>query len=70
MYITYLRKKIDKNFDQPLLQTHIGMGYMLKRAAMKISTKIALWFNLCWYCWILTIAAPVVIDHHRKECTT
>ncbi len=30
VYVTYLRKKIDKNFDQPLLQTHIGMGYMLK----------------------------------------
>lgn len=29
VYINLLRKKIDKNFDQKLIQTRIGMGYTL-----------------------------------------
>ncbi len=30
VYISYLRNKVDKNFDQKLIQTHVGMGYILK----------------------------------------
>lgn len=30
VYINYLRNKIDKGFDHKLIQTHIGMGYILK----------------------------------------
>lgn len=30
VYINYLRNKIDKSFDHKLIQTHIGMGYILK----------------------------------------
>ncbi|MBS1947525.1 MAG: response regulator transcription factor [Bacteroidetes bacterium] len=30
VYINYLRSKIDKGFDTPLIQTMIGMGYVLK----------------------------------------
>ncbi len=30
VYISYLRNKIDRNFDLKLIQTHIGMGYVLK----------------------------------------
>lgn len=30
VYISYLRNKVDKNFDNKLIQTHIGMGYILK----------------------------------------
>jgi len=30
VYVNYLRKKVDKGFDQPLIQTHVGMGYVLK----------------------------------------
>lgn len=30
VYINYLRKKIDKNFEQKLLHTVVGMGYLLK----------------------------------------
>jgi DNA-binding response OmpR family regulator len=30
VYINYLRTKIDKGFDQPLIHTVIGMGYVLK----------------------------------------
>jgi DNA-binding response OmpR family regulator len=30
VYISYLRNKIDKHFEQKLIQTHIGMGYILK----------------------------------------
>lgn len=30
VYISYLRNKIDKHFDCKLIQTHIGMGYILK----------------------------------------
>ena len=30
VYINYLRKKIDKGFDQKLLHTVVGMGYVLK----------------------------------------
>jgi len=30
VYINYLRKKIDKSFSKPLIQTVVGMGYMLK----------------------------------------
>lgn len=30
VYINYLRSKIDKGFDQPLIHTVIGMGYVLK----------------------------------------
>ncbi|MDB5022172.1 MAG: DNA-binding response regulator [Pedobacter sp.] len=30
VYVNYLRKKIDKNSDQKLIQTVIGLGYVLK----------------------------------------
>ncbi len=30
VYISYLRNKVDKPFDKKLIQTHIGMGYILK----------------------------------------
>lgn len=30
VYISYLRNKVDKPFDQKLIQTHVGMGYILK----------------------------------------
>lgn len=30
VYINYLRNKIDKPFDQKLIQTHVGLGYILK----------------------------------------
>lgn len=30
VYINYLRNKIDKKYDQKLIQTVVGMGYMLK----------------------------------------
>jgi len=30
VYISYLRNKIDKNFQHKLIQTHVGMGYILK----------------------------------------
>lgn len=30
VYINYLRKKVDKNFEHKLIQTHVGMGYILK----------------------------------------
>jgi two-component system, OmpR family, copper resistance phosphate regulon response regulator CusR len=30
VYINYLRKKIDKNFNEKLIHTIVGMGYMLK----------------------------------------
>lgn len=31
VYVNYLRKKIDKNFETKLLHTVIGMGYVLKK---------------------------------------
>ena len=30
VYVNYLRNKIDKNFDNKLIHTIVGMGYMLK----------------------------------------
>lgn len=30
VYINYLRNKVDKKFDQKLIQTQVGMGYVLK----------------------------------------
>jgi DNA-binding response OmpR family regulator len=30
VYISYLRNKIDKPYDRKLIQTHVGMGYVLK----------------------------------------
>jgi len=30
VYISYLRNKIDKQAEQKLIQTHVGMGYILK----------------------------------------
>ena len=30
VYISYLRNKVDKQFDQKLIQTQVGMGYILK----------------------------------------
>mgnify|MGYP001018321914 FL=1 len=30
VYINYLRKKVDKDFDQKLIQTKSGMGFILK----------------------------------------
>ncbi len=31
VYINYLRKKIDRDFDQKLLHTVVGMGYVLRK---------------------------------------
>ena len=30
VYVNFLRKKIDKNFDKKLIHTQIGMGYVMK----------------------------------------
>ena len=30
VYISYVRNKVDKNFELKLIQTHVGMGYILK----------------------------------------
>ena len=30
VYISYLRHKVDKEFEHKLIQTHVGMGYILK----------------------------------------
>ncbi|MCY7310219.1 MAG: response regulator transcription factor [Chitinophagaceae bacterium] len=30
VYVNYLRKKIDKDFESPLIHTQVGMGYVLK----------------------------------------
>jgi two-component system, OmpR family, copper resistance phosphate regulon response regulator CusR len=30
VYISYVRNKVDKHFDQKLIQTQVGMGYILK----------------------------------------
>ncbi len=30
VYINYLRNKVDKPFEHKLIQTHVGMGYILK----------------------------------------
>lgn len=33
VYVNYLRKKIDRGFDTPLIHTQVGMGYVLKDTA-------------------------------------
>lgn len=33
VYINYLRNKIDKAYPEKLIQTHVGMGYILKEMA-------------------------------------
>ena len=33
VYINYLRNKIDKKFSRKLIQTQVGMGYILKEKA-------------------------------------
>lgn len=33
VYINYVRNKVDKPFDQKLIHTHVGMGYVLKEKA-------------------------------------
>jgi DNA-binding response OmpR family regulator len=33
VYINYLRNKIDKQFSRKLIQTQVGMGYILKEKA-------------------------------------
>lgn len=30
VYVNYLRKKVDKNFEHPLIHTQVGVGYTLK----------------------------------------
>ncbi|MEO8174973.1 MAG: winged helix-turn-helix domain-containing protein, partial [Sediminibacterium sp.] len=30
VYINYLRKKIDKDFPDKLIHTHVGFGYVMK----------------------------------------
>ncbi|MBL7818878.1 MAG: response regulator transcription factor [Saprospiraceae bacterium] len=30
VYVNYIRNKVDKNFDQKLIHTHFGIGYILK----------------------------------------
>lgn len=31
VYVNYLRKKIDKDFDNKLIQTHVGIGYIFNK---------------------------------------
>ena len=33
VYINYVRNKVDKKFDQKLIHTQVGMGYILKENA-------------------------------------
>jgi len=33
VYVNHLRNKVDKNFSQKLLHTHVGMGYTMKEEA-------------------------------------
>ena len=33
VYISYVRNKVDRDFEQKLIQTHVGMGYILKTQA-------------------------------------
>jgi DNA-binding response OmpR family regulator len=35
VYINYVRNKVDRDFDHKLIQTHIGMGYILKEKGTK-----------------------------------
>ncbi|MFN7330347.1 MAG: helix-turn-helix domain-containing protein, partial [Bacteroidota bacterium] len=30
VYINMLRKKVDKGYDKPLIQTVVGMGYVIR----------------------------------------
>jgi DNA-binding response OmpR family regulator len=30
VYVNFLRKKVDKDFDRKLIHTQIGMGYVIK----------------------------------------
>jgi two-component system, OmpR family, copper resistance phosphate regulon response regulator CusR len=30
VYMNYLRKKMDKDFDHKLIHTYIGMGYVMR----------------------------------------
>ena len=32
VYISYLRNKVDKAYPKKLIQTHVGMGYILKES--------------------------------------
>jgi DNA-binding response OmpR family regulator len=32
VYISYVRNKVDKDFEHKLIQTHVGMGYILKES--------------------------------------
>jgi two-component system copper resistance phosphate regulon response regulator CusR len=33
VYINYVRNKVDRNFDKKLIQTQVGMGYILKETS-------------------------------------
>jgi two-component system, OmpR family, copper resistance phosphate regulon response regulator CusR len=33
VYISYVRNKVDRDFEHKLIQTHVGMGYVLKETA-------------------------------------
>lgn len=33
VYISYVRNKVDRDFEHKLIQTHVGMGYILKTSA-------------------------------------
>ncbi|WP_407526801.1 response regulator transcription factor [Lacibacter sp. MH-610] len=33
VYVNFLRKKIDRDFEQKLIHTHVGMGYVMKEEA-------------------------------------
>jgi two-component system copper resistance phosphate regulon response regulator CusR len=32
VYVNYLRKKVDKDFEEKLIHTVIGMGYIMKNS--------------------------------------
>ena len=49
VYISYLRNKVDKNFEHKLIQTHVGMGYIFKRSLMHVRIKITLLFTVIMF---------------------
>ena len=62
VYIRYLRRKIDEGYDEKLIHTVRGAGYVLRAEKMKkISLKVKLTLLYTFFMVLLTCAALAIL---------
>ena len=72
VYINYIRNKVDKPFPEKLIQTQVGMGYVLERKLinMPIRLRITLLFTLAAFIILGIVSIAVYYFSASSRITT